>query len=172
METIISGQWWRSHQSLACKGFRILSFCVMSKKMNQNPTSNVWEGQLGWFKDSPQYRTLDTIDGEPMEFEWNIFQGSPHCSSSTKPKSSWTKWATQRNSKGELSSCRCSMTSYADTKTMKRNVLLMPHLCLYLQKGSQQDVGHSSDLDQKGSGIPLKLTDNKENGTESQNWWW
>ena len=43
-------------------------------KVNQNPTSNtVWEQQLGWFKDSPQYRTLDTIDGEPMEFEWNIF---------------------------------------------------------------------------------------------------
>ena len=26
-----------------------------------------------WFKDSPQYRNLDTIDGEPKEFEWNIF---------------------------------------------------------------------------------------------------
>ena len=40
-------------------------------KMNQNPTSNtVWEEKLSWFKDSPQYRTLvDTIDGEPMEFE-------------------------------------------------------------------------------------------------------
>ena len=43
-------------------------------KVNQNPTSNtVWERQLDWFKDSFQYRTLDTIDGEPMEFEWNIF---------------------------------------------------------------------------------------------------
>ena len=45
-------------------------------KVNQNTISNsVWEEQLGWFKDSPQYRTLDTIDGEPMEFEWNIFPG-------------------------------------------------------------------------------------------------
>ena len=43
-------------------------------KVNQNPTSNtVWEEQLTWFKYSTQYRTLDTIDGEPMEFEWNIF---------------------------------------------------------------------------------------------------
>ena len=42
-------------------------------KVNQNPTSNtVWEEQLGWFKDSPQYKTLD---GEPVEFEWNIFTG-------------------------------------------------------------------------------------------------
>ena len=39
-------------------------------KVNQNPTSNpVWEDKLSWFKDSPPYRTLDTIDGEPMEFE-------------------------------------------------------------------------------------------------------
>ena len=45
-------------------------------KMNQNPTSNtIWEEQLSWFKDSSQYRTLDTIDGELMEFEWNIFPG-------------------------------------------------------------------------------------------------
>ena len=44
--------------------------------MNQNPTSNtVWVRQLEWFKDSSQYRTLDTIDGEPVEFERNIFPG-------------------------------------------------------------------------------------------------
>ena len=44
-------------------------------KMNQNPTSNsAWEEKLSWFKSSSQYRTLDTIDGEPMEFEWNISQ--------------------------------------------------------------------------------------------------
>ena len=43
-------------------------------KVNLNPTSTtVWERQLGWFKDSSQYRTWD--DGEPMEFEWNIFPG-------------------------------------------------------------------------------------------------
>ena len=45
-------------------------------KMNQNQESHVvWEEKLTWFKSSSQYRTLDTIDGEPMEFEWNIFPG-------------------------------------------------------------------------------------------------
>ena len=69
--------------------------------MNQNPASNTgWEEQLTWFKSSSQYRALDTIDGEPMEFEWNISQDSPHCSPSTKSKSSWTKSATQHNSNG------------------------------------------------------------------------
>ena len=28
-----------------------------------------------WFKSSSRYSALDTIDGEPMEFEWNIFPG-------------------------------------------------------------------------------------------------
>ena len=45
-------------------------------KVNQNPTSNtVWEQQLDWFKSSSEYRALYTIDGQPMEFEWNIFPG-------------------------------------------------------------------------------------------------
>ena len=52
---------------------------------------------------------------------------------------------------------------------MNRNVLLMPHLCLYLQKDFQQDVGHSSDVDQKESGIPLTTKDHKENVIESRN---
>ena len=58
-------------------------------KMNQNPISNtVWERQMEWFKDSLQYRTLDTIDGEPMEFEWHIFPGFSTLSLSAKLKSS------------------------------------------------------------------------------------
>ena len=45
-------------------------------KMNENPQSNIArEDRLTWFKSSSQYRALDTIDGEPMEFEWNVFPG-------------------------------------------------------------------------------------------------
>ena len=44
--------------------------------MNENPLSNIaWEDRLTWFESSPEYRALDKIDGEPMEFEWNIFPG-------------------------------------------------------------------------------------------------
>ena len=44
--------------------------------MNENPRSNIArEDRLMWFKSSSEYRTLDRIDGEPMEFEWNIFPG-------------------------------------------------------------------------------------------------
>ena len=45
-------------------------------KVNENPQSNIaWEDRLTWFKSSKEYRVLDRIDGEPVEFEWNIFPG-------------------------------------------------------------------------------------------------
>ena len=57
-------------------------------KMNENPQSNMaWEDRLTWFKSSLEYRTLDRIDGEPMEFEWISSQDSIRCSSVKKFKS-------------------------------------------------------------------------------------
>ena len=45
-------------------------------KIQENPQSNdAWDQRLGWFKSSPEYRNFDRIDGEPMDFEWNIFPG-------------------------------------------------------------------------------------------------
>ena len=69
--------------------------------MNENPQSNyAWEDRLTWFKSSTEYRDLDTIDGEAMEFDWTQLMvrqwnssgisslDSPHCSLSVKSKSS------------------------------------------------------------------------------------
>ena len=45
-------------------------------KIFENPQSNdAWEQRLEWFKSSTDYRSFDRIDGEAMEFEWNIFPG-------------------------------------------------------------------------------------------------
>ena len=45
-------------------------------KILQNPESNeAWEQGLGWIKSSQSYSNFDRIDGEPTEFEWNIFPG-------------------------------------------------------------------------------------------------
>ena len=45
-------------------------------KVNENPKSNIaWEDRLKWVKSSSEYRALDRIDGDLMEFEWNIFPG-------------------------------------------------------------------------------------------------
>ena len=45
-------------------------------KILQNLESNeAWEQRLGWIKSSQSCRNFDRIDGEPTEFEWNIFPG-------------------------------------------------------------------------------------------------
>ena len=51
-------------------------FVLCPGKIHENLQSNgAWEDRLGWFKSSQEYRNFDRIDGEPMEFEWNIFPG-------------------------------------------------------------------------------------------------
>ena len=45
-------------------------------RINQNPESNeAWRKRIGWITSSQSYRDFDGIDGEPTEFEWNIFPG-------------------------------------------------------------------------------------------------
>ena len=43
-------------------------------KIHQNLESNkAWKERIGWITASQSYRNFDGIDGEPTEFEWNIF---------------------------------------------------------------------------------------------------
>ena len=51
--------------------FQIL-FCVLVRYTRPHQSNIAWEQRLGT---SQEYRNLDRIDGEPMEFEWNIFPG-------------------------------------------------------------------------------------------------
>ena len=126
---------------------------------------------MDWSKDSSQYRTLDTIDGESMELEWKISQDPLHCSSSKKSKSSCTKWATQVNSKDELSSCRCSMTSHCEWKTMNRNVLLITCVCVCKKMSSRALVIPRTWVRNKVV-FHYQRKNQDENGIESLNWWW
>ena len=126
-----------------------LILCYVLERWTQN---QILLGNSSWVCSKIHHNT--ELWTQLTENRWNSSGIFP--SSSKKSKSSWTKWANPNNSKDELSSCRCSMTSYGEWKTMKRNVLPIPHLCLYLQKDFQQDVGHSSDLDQKQSGMTIR----------------
>ena len=93
-------------------------------KIFGNPESNdAWEQRLGWIKSSPNCRNFDRIDGEPMEFEWNISQDSIRCSSVKKSKVYCTDWEKhQKFSQEESYSCRCSTTFPLEQKTMKKRM--------------------------------------------------
>ena len=70
----------------------------------------------------------------------------------------------QRISQEEFSSCRCSATSHGDQKTARKNAKQMLNSFLYLQKDSEQDNGHFSDLDQRKSGFLSVKIVHKVNG--------
>ena len=44
------------------------------KILETSQSNDAWEERLGSLKSSQNYRNFDRIDGEPMEFEWNISQ--------------------------------------------------------------------------------------------------
>ena len=51
----------------------------------QHPESNeAWKKRIECITSSQCYRDFDGINGEPTEFEWNIFQDSQRCSSAVK----------------------------------------------------------------------------------------
>ena len=52
---------------------------------------------------------------------------------------------------------------------MNRNANLTPTSFLSMREDFHQENGHSSDMDQKKSGILLMIADYEENGTESLN---
>ena len=135
--------------------------------MNENPQSNtVWEDKLTWFKSSSQYRALDTIDGEPMEFEWNIFPGFTTLQLCNKVQ----EFMSKMSEKPEAFTGRIIfMWMFSDiswgSQDNEQECESSAQLSLYA-KDFHQDNGHSSDFDQKRSGILLMIANHKENGTE------
>ena len=139
-------------------------------KMNENPQSIcALEDKLTWFKSSPEYRALDRIDGEPMEFEWNIFPGFTTLQLCYKVQEFLSILNTEpENLLNGSSSCRCSTTSHGDLRTTRKNASKMLNTSLSMQRDSEQVNGHSSDLDRRKSGTLLVKTVHMESGTELQ----
>ena len=132
-------------------------------KVNENPQSNiVWEEKLTWFKSSSQYRALDTIDGELMEFESNIFPGFTTLQLCNKVQEFVSKMSDTSQFKGPI----IFMSMF---NNISWNAMLTPISFLSMQEDFHQEDGYSSNLDQKRSVILLMVADHKENGTESLN---
>ena len=92
--------------------FNVFSKFGMSWKDESEPKIKYCLGRK--IKFVQEFTTIQKI-GQSTESRWNssgIFsQDSPHWGFSVKSQNSWTKWTNPNNSKNELSSCQCSMTS-------------------------------------------------------------
>ena len=122
--------------SVSCTNVYVFSVSVLCLgKVNENPKSNIaWEDRLKC-KSSPEYRTLDRIDGEPMEFEWNIFPGfnTLQLSQEVQELLLTLNVTPEIFLMDGLSSCRCSTTSHGDLKTIKKNASQVLNL-VFLRK--------------------------------------
>ena len=142
----------------------------------ENPQSNdAWEQRLGWFKTSPNYRNFDRIDGEPMDFEWNIFPGFNTLQLNEEVKSLLFRLGeTPANFTGIILLMSMFNDISCGTKRQRnKNVwhTLESYLCM--QGSLLQDNGHSLVPVQRKSGTPSKRTVHKESGTISRRrcWW-
>ena len=96
-------------------------------KMNENRQSNYAWGR--------QIDVVHRIDGEPMEFEWNIFPGFTTLQLCHKVQELLSRLSvTPENFTRRIFSCRCSTTSYGDLKTTKKNASQMLNSFLSVQK--------------------------------------
>ena len=83
-------------------------------RVHQHPESNeAWKRKIRWITTDKSYRDYDGINGEPTEFEWNIF-----------PRFR-TLQLCGKLSQEEFSLCRCSTIFLVTVKAMKKNVWQM-----------------------------------------------
>ena len=148
------------------KYFRILCYVLEKWIRTQH---QIRFGKNSWVGSKIHHNT--ELWTQLTENRWNssgIFsQDSPHCSSSTMSKVHKQNGRPIKIPRTNYLHVDVQWHHMGDLHTMNGNTLLTPHLWLYLQKDFQEDVGHSSDLDQKQSGILLTSIDHEEDGTES-----
>ena len=129
-------------------------------------------GKISWLG-SRVYRTWDTIDGEPMEFEWHIFQGFTTLQPCNKVQEFLSKMSKQPE---EFTGRIIFMSMFKDISWGSQDNeqecdLSSKLVCIYASRFSP---GRWSFL---GLGSETKWysttkKDQEENGIESLNWWW
>ena len=123
-------------QFLACKGWCILEFCVMSWKGESEPSIKYCLGRTA--KLVQRFTTIQNFghnrrraDGIRVEYFPGFTTLQPHRQSSRVHEQNGRPITIPKD---ELSSCRCSMTSFGDLQTMNGNALLTPTLVTLFAK--------------------------------------
>ena len=129
------------------------------------------ENKIEWFTGSPQYRELDRVDGEQMEFERKIFAGFTTLQILVEIQQVMIEMQCEP---GQLKGRIIFMSMYNDTvwgqtKETKTDALRIPEPWQDLQKDSHKDIGRFLGLDQKRNGADQTRTSRMENRMMSLN---
>ena len=97
-------------------------------RIHQHPESNeAWKKRIEGIKAEKSCRDYDGINGEPTEFEWNIFPGFTTLQLCGKINDLLSDLGESPETfTGRILFCQCSMTSPVTEKATKKNVWQMP----------------------------------------------
>ena len=125
------------------------------KKVFQHPDSNeAWKNRIAGVKAEESYKDYDVIDGEPTEFEWNIFPGFTTLQLGGKINDLLSDLGeTPEIFTGRILFMSMFNDISCDRKAIKKNVWQMPESSKYLQRDLVLDNGHFLDQVLKRSGI-------------------
>ena len=133
-------------------------------KILQRPESNeAWKKRIQGIMSEKSYRDYDGINGEPTEFEWNIFPGFTTLQLCGKVNDLLSDL-------GETPETFTGRILFTE-KAIKKNVWQMPESLKYLQRNLVLDNGHLLVQVLKRSGILRKRIAHKELGIISRTRW-
>ena len=117
--------------------------CASEGSINIPESNEAWKKRIQGVKAEKSCRDYDGINGEPTEFEWNIFAGFDAlqlCDSQRFTEQIRRKTGIFHRKNRTL--CRCSTTFPVEQKAIKKNVWQMPESSPYLQRSLVLDNGH------------------------------
>ena len=142
-------------------------------RAHQHPQSNeAWKDRIAWIITDESYRDYDGINGEPAEFEWNIFPRFTTLQLCGRVNDLLSRLG-QTPSQEEFYLCRCSTTFPVTVKAIKKSVRQMPNSYPCTREDLEKDNGHSLVPVPKRNGILWKGIVHKEFGIISRKrcWW-
>ena len=142
------------------------------KRVHQPSEANTkWKEQIHYFQQSNEYAELCGTDGEPIEFEWNIFQG-------------FTSIEIVRHIQQDLKARRINPDQFEERIIFMRmfnDIDWTEEILTYAPPDArkvsddanefQRRHGHSLILEMKKNGQEPATTSHKENGTSNPTTW-
>ena len=148
-----------------------VSVLCLGKILENTLSNDAWDQRLGlgWLKSSQNYRNFDRIDGEPLDFEWNISPGYTTLQLNEEVKHLLLILdETPENFTGRILFTSMFNDISCGTKDNEEECVANARLVSLYAKRLAKDNGHSLVLVLKRSGILWKRVAHKESWTKLQ----